>query len=318
MIRVLGIAGLACGWGFFGHRHINRLAIFGLPAPMFSFYKHHASYLTDAAVNPDKRRYAVVDEAPRHYLDLDHYPDSIRFRLPRFWSQAVARFPEDSLKAHGILPWHIQRMYERLRDAFMVRDTDKILRCSADLGHYIGDAHVPLHTTSNYNGQLTGQEGIHGLWESRLPELFADDYDLLTGKAQYLPHPQQTAWDIVLASHASVDSVLRLERALSEQKGGRRYTFESKGKQTIRVVAAPYARAYHESLNQMVERRLRQSIYMTSCYWYTAWVDAGQPNLDSLLTHPRTREQIQNDQQELERWKKQLYPARPHDDGSGY
>jgi hypothetical protein len=58
-------------------------------------------------------------------------------------------------------------MLNRLTRAFKEHDRERILRYSADLGHYIGDAHVPLHCTRNYNGQLSGQHGIHGFWESR-------------------------------------------------------------------------------------------------------------------------------------------------------
>ena len=43
---------------------------------------------------------------------------------------------------------------------------EDVLRTAADLGHYLADAHVPLHTTGNYNGQRTNQTGIHALWET--------------------------------------------------------------------------------------------------------------------------------------------------------
>jgi len=43
-------------WGFYGHKRINRVAIFTLPPEMFGFYKEHIEYLTEHAVDPDKRR----------------------------------------------------------------------------------------------------------------------------------------------------------------------------------------------------------------------------------------------------------------------
>ena len=138
---------------------------------MIGFYKKNIEYITDASCNPDRRRLAVPEEAARHYIDLDDYGDSAAHKLPRYWKDAVAKYSNDSLQAHGIVPWHINNMYYALRDAFFVRDPQKILRYSAELGHYLADAHVPLHTTSNYDGQKTGQQGIHGFWESRLPEL---------------------------------------------------------------------------------------------------------------------------------------------------
>src|SRR5258706_2061936 len=161
---------LSSGWGFFAHRKINRLAVFTLPVEMIAFYKKNIRSIEEAAVNPDRRRYIIPEEAPRHYIDLDDYGDSAAFRLPHYWKDAAEKFGEDSLRKHGILPWHINRVYFELKDAFFVRDPEKILRLSADLGHYVADAHVPLHTTNNYDSQLTGQNGIHTFSASRLTE----------------------------------------------------------------------------------------------------------------------------------------------------
>jgi hypothetical protein len=146
-IVLVGAGLMFSSWGFFAHRKINQLAVYTLPSSMASFYKKNIQYLSEAAVNPDRRRYAVPEEAPRHYIDLDDYGDSAVYKLPRYWSDAVKQFGEDSLQARGIVPWHIYRMYFQLKDAFLLKDPDKILRVSADLGHYVADAHVPLHTT---------------------------------------------------------------------------------------------------------------------------------------------------------------------------
>lgn len=139
-------------WGFFAHRQINRLAVFTLPQEMITFYKHHINYITENAVNPDRRRYAVDNEAPRHYIDIDVYGDSAIYKIPRYWKDAVEQYTEDTLMAYGIVPWQINRMHYQLTDAFKIGDVHAILRVSADLGHYIADGNVPLHTTENYNG----------------------------------------------------------------------------------------------------------------------------------------------------------------------
>src|SRR5688572_1752324 len=173
-------------WGFFAHQRINQLAVFTLPADLIGFYKKHIDYITESAVNPDRRRFFSAEEAPRHYIDLDHYGDSAINHMPRFWKDAVAKYTEDTLKSYGILPWHINRMYFQLKEAFAVKDPETILRLSAELGHYVADAHVPLHTTENYNGQLTGQDGIHAFWESRLPELYSTEYNFFVGQASHV------------------------------------------------------------------------------------------------------------------------------------
>ena len=301
-------------WGFFAHERINRLAVFILPPEMIVFYKRNIEYLVEASVNPDKRRMAIPDEAPRHYIDIDHYGDSAFLTMPVYWNDAIEKFSEDTLKAYGIVPWHLNAMYYRLRDAFMVKDPDAILKISAELGHYVADANVPLHTTENYNGQLTGQYGIHGFWESRLPELFFERYDFLVGRAEYVPNVQRRAWSAVQKAHAEVDSVLLWEKKLSLKFGDKKYSFEERGKQLMRVYSREFSAAYHKILLGMVERQMRASIKMAGDIWYTAWVDAGQPVLKELIDYKPTEEELIRRREELKAWKEQRLKVRGHEE----
>lgn len=303
-------------WGFYGHKRINRMAVFTLPPEMVGFYKQHIDYITEHAVDPDKRRYAVEDEAPRHYIDIDHYgPDAFK-EVPIFWSKAVEKYTEDTLKAYGIVPWHIDVMVRRLQDAFKKEDIDRILHVSADLGHYIADAHVPLHTTENYNGQLTNQRGIHGFWESRIPELKAEEYDYLVGRAKYIDSPIKKAWQVVKESHAAVDSVLKFEAALSAKfPADKKYGFESRGNSTIKTYSLDYTNAYDEMIKGQVERRMRAGILMVGSLWYTAWVNAGKPDLDKMGSR-EISDSLKNALKEEEKLYQQLKIKNPkgHDD----
>ena len=273
-------------WGFYAHRLINRHAVFSLPPEMFQFYKSNIDYLTVHAVAPDKRRYAVEYEAPRHFIDLEEYPD-IHQELPKYWTQAVEKYSEDTLLAYGTVPWHVQFMKNQLTEAFKNHQIERILRLSAELGHYIGDANVPLHTTKNYNGQLTDQHGIHGLWESRLPEKFVAEYDLWIGQAEYVFDTQQSIWDAVFQANAAVDSVFLFDKKVKERLSQDRwYSFEQRGAGNIRTFSLEYSEEYHKALNAMVERQLRKSIKMVADFWFTCWVDAGQPDLDKMLQEP--------------------------------
>ena len=309
----LGTFWFFVSWGFFAHQRINRLAVFTLPTEMISFYKENIGYISEASVNPDRRRYSVADEAARHYIDLDHYGDSAIYTMPRYWAEASQKYTEDTLKAYGIVPWHINRMYFRLRDAFLLRDPGRILKFSAELGHYVGDAHVPLHTTENYNGQRSGQEGIHAFWESRLPELFSDDYDFFVGRAQRIDNPQLSAWAAVSCAHIAVDSVLMMEKQLSLKMKEKKYSFETRGKQTIKVYSQAYASAYEKLLRGMVERQMRSAIRMIGDLWFTAWVEAGQPDLSALINYTPTPQELLERQTELNQWKEKKLLSRPHE-----
>jgi len=301
IIFSLLLAAFAPPWGFWAHKRINRIAVFTLPNEMFGFYKHHIEYITANAVNPDKRRYSVADEAPRHYIDIDHYGVYPFDSFPRRWEDAVAKYSEDTLLAYGIVPWQVQRMTWWLTDAFKAREGAKILRLSTELGHYIADAHVPLHTTENYNGQLTNQVGIHGFWESRIPELFGEDYDYFTGKARYIEHPLERIWEVVLESHRLVDSVLSLEKNLrAEFPPDQIYSYEQRGNSTVRVYSVDYTKEYDRRMNDMVERRLRESVIDIGSFWFTAWVNAGQPDLDELI-NPILEDELKKETESMEK-----------------
>src|SRR5262245_16722049 len=105
-------------WGFFAHRKINYYAIFLLPPEMLVLYKPHASFLEEHAIDPDKRRYILADEGPRHYIDIDKYGKYPYDSLPRKWNDAVKKYSADTIKAHGIVPWWIPVMLLRLTTAF--------------------------------------------------------------------------------------------------------------------------------------------------------------------------------------------------------
>ena len=351
----------ATAWGFYGHRLINRMAVFTLPSAMIGLYKFNIDFISDHAVDPDKRRYATRHEAVRHYIDLDHWGEHPFENVPRRWVEVLAAhlelscviasgdttqlhrpfiegqsgeipnslksfvarnllrqyyeeswtfepdsvqkyFPEydcspckslvgsEAFTQHGILPYHLYAMQQRLTDAFARKDLPAVLQQSADFGHYVADAHVPLHTTKNYNGQLTGQDGIHAFWESRIPELFAEkEWDFLVGQALYIHEPVSYYWDIVLKSNHLSHEVLNIEKELSETfPSDQQYCFEERLSAVVRTQCTAYAQAYQERMNGMVEARMQDAIHAIGSAWFTAWVDGGQPVFGDFLTELNT------------------------------
>ena len=271
-------------WGFFAHQKINFYAVFLLPPEMIVLYKPNLSFISEHAIDPDKRRYALKDEGPRHYIDIDHYGTYPYDSLPHKWNDAVAKYSEDTLKAYGIVPWHVQVMLQRLTAAFKEKNFSRIMKNSAELGHYIADAHVPLHANSNHNGQYTNQRGIHGFWESRVPELLAEkQWDFMIGKAEYIKDPGSFIWNRVLESAKAADSVLNFERELTRQfSADVKYSFEERNGKVIRQYSTAFTLAFNKKLDGMIERRMRQSISSVASFWYTAWVNAGQPDLKDI------------------------------------
>ncbi|SFS48245.1 zinc dependent phospholipase C family protein [Sphingobacterium wenxiniae] len=272
---------LCCSWGFYAHKLINQSAVFTLPTQLAQFYKKHVQTITEKAVDADRRCYIDTLESPRHFIDIDDYEEESIDSIPIHWSKAVAKYEERRLRAQGIVPWQIYRSYQNLVTAFADGDVTRIVRYSADLGHYIADAHVPLHTTKNYNGQFSEQIGIHAFWESRLPEMFAGKYNLFVGKAEYIEDPLQLAWDIIKESNALVDNVLQIEKELSNSfPKHQQKSYINRKNVLVLTYSDDYAKAYHDKMEGMVEARMRKSIQRIGSYWFSAWVDAGQPKLN--------------------------------------
>lgn len=302
-------------WGFFAHKKINYYAVFLLPPEMMVLYKPQVDFLAEHSVDPDKRRYAVPEEGPRHYIDIDHYGNYPYDALPRKWNDAVAKYSEDTLNAYGIVPWWLQTMLFRLTDAFKEKNQAKILKYSAEIGHYVADSHVPLHANTNHNGQFSDQKGIHGFWESRIPELLADkEWDFFIGKAEYIKNPSDFIWKRVLESAAASDSVLKFEKELTNNfPGDQKFAFEDRNGVTIRQYSSAFSRAYEAKLRGMVERRMRQSIYAVASFWYTAWINAGQPDLKKLSNKEFSAEDLKEFENLNTSWKNAGIKGREHE-----
>lgn len=302
-------------WGFYAHRKINQYAVFLLPPEMMVLYKPYIAFLEEHAVDPDKRRYAVTEEGPRHYIDIDHYGVYPYDSLPRKWNDAVAKFSEDTLQTYGIVPWWLQTMLSRLTTAFKEKNQARILRLSAEIGHYIADSHVPLHATKNHNGQYTDQKGIHGFWESRIPELLAEkEWDFFIGKAELIKNPAEFIWARVLESAAAADTVLRFEKQLSQTiPPDQRFSFEDRNGVLIRQYSSSYTKTYNDILKGMVERRMRQSIFAVASFWYTAWVNAGQPDLAKLSNKTFSPEDLEEFEKLNNAWKGGALKGREHE-----
>jgi len=279
---------LTLSWGIVGHERINKAAVMALPQSLQVFFYNHIDFITQEASVPDIRKYALnyKDENPRHYFDMENFGsvDSI----PQTLEAAKKKYDAKFLNDNGILPWYIEDMMVKLTKAFKDKNRAEILFLAADLGHYIGDAHMPLHTSANHDGQLSDQKGIHSLWESRLPELFAKNYKLNVPQAQYYQDVHKATWDMINDTHSLAQPLLDIDKKLrTTTPEGQVFKMDADGKvlkskYNTAVFSDEYAKKLHEQLNGMVESQMKKAITATASFWYTAWVNAGKPDLSDL------------------------------------
>jgi hypothetical protein len=114
------------------------------------------------------------------------------------------------------------------------------------------------------------------------------------GKARYIDNPLIEAFKICNASYKCVDSVIVFERKLNASfPPAKKYEMTLRGKRKVKDYSVAYSMAYHKMLNGMVKRRMRSAIIEVGSFWYSAWVDAGQPDLGKLIAAPLTNAQKQ-------------------------
>jgi len=310
LFSVISISFFTISWGIFGHEHINKAAVMALPKSMQTFFYNHIDYITQESTVPDLRKYTLKDknENPRHYIDMENF--SSLDTIPRSFEEVKKKYDDKFLSNNGILPWYIQDVMAKLTTAFKEKRKTEILFLAADLGHYIGDAHMPLHTSTNYDGQLTGQKGIHALWEARIPETYGKNYNFHTEEAKYIENIEEATWAIITDSHSLVQPLLLADKKIRDlYSGDTMYEKDEKGnplknKFNALIYSPEYVIQLDEALDGMVEKQMRKAIVATSSFWYTAWVNAGKPNLNDLDSKKQTNRNKKNLNQDLKLWKK--------------
>jgi predicted AlkP superfamily pyrophosphatase or phosphodiesterase len=271
----------ALPWGFTGHRMVAAKAVRTLPDPLRRIFLANADYLIEQAITPDLQRSGPSD--PDHFLDMDAFGAYPFESISPVESENVARFGKDTT-AKGRVPWKIDEVYRSLVQAFRARDLPRVLERAGTLCHFIADAHVPLHATDNYDGQLTGQRGLHARWESDLVERNRLQLEAAVepGAAQHMADPVALAFEVLRESYLHSLQVLAADRDsvtgrdLAETPEDDRYDDEY------------YSRLYAREASRLTAR-LSAAASATGSLWQTAWEEAGRPDLDEAYRVPYLR-----------------------------
>src|SRR5690349_1836743 len=283
---VIAIPASVSGWGFEAHRFIADRMIALLPAELKPLYEKRRAFIVERAVDPDLwRTVGWEDEPPNHFVDMDHeafgpYPFE---GLPRDYSAAVQKFGKELVDQQGRLPWRTAEFYGRLQREFesLKRQPppgyalDNIALFSAIIAHYVADGHVPLHGVINYNGQLTGQSGVHSRWESELFERNRASLKIAPTPIKPVSNPRDFMFDTLLASNRLAPNVLDSDKKAAE---GREFYDDA------------YFTAFASGTLPTLEKRLNESIASVAAMITGAWEQAGKPAVP--VEVPRTPQAI--------------------------
>ncbi len=273
----------AFAWGFAAHRYIMGRAIALLPAELKPFYDHYKDEIVIRATDPDLWRNVGWDDDANHFINFGvreygEYPFTV---LPREYGAAIEKFGTATIKRNGMVPWRVSEMFGSLRRTFETfkrgspyGQSDLIL-FSGVAGHYIQDATQPLHATNNYNGQLTGQDGIHSRFERDLFERFESRLTINPAPPKPNAKPIDLAFDAAISGYTLVDPILKADREAVAGKD----TYDDE-----------YFEKFLAAVKPILEQRLAESITGTASIIVGAWEQAGKPT--PALQGARTVEKV--------------------------
>jgi len=265
---VLSFSLLLISWGYQGHNKISTESGQSFNEEMGQFM-YWVNILAAHASDADDRKDTDPNEGPRHYIDIDNYPlFAEQGRIPQTYDSVVSIYGENFVIEQGILPWATKRTYDSIVSCFLRRDWDKAVLFAADLGHYVADAHMPLHITMNYNGQFTGNTGIHSRYESTMINAYIGQINYAGHQTSVIPDVNEYIFTYLYANYIYVDSVLLADDYAKGISGG------STSSSAYKEALWNKTQNFTVPLFSMASKRLAELIY-------TAWVEAGKPDINA-------------------------------------
>ncbi len=262
---------LVYGWGSTGHKIINRKAVMHLPSDMNSFkadslfYEAHASDADNRKISSDTSLFA---EGPRHYLDIDDYPN---FKyMTRNLDSLIMLYGWQRVKGNGTNPWFVKWFMDSLTAQLTRNDLAKVKQTASDIGHYVGDGHQPLHCTLNYDGQLTGNTGIHSRYESTMLNSYQAQINIKADSIYYIASPIDYIFEYIIHSNSLVDSIIIADN----------YAKSVSGYSGLGTAPASYYAALWQKTERLTKDQLQRSTTALASIWYTAWVNSKTTSVD--------------------------------------
>jgi hypothetical protein len=255
---------LFAGWGAVGHKIINSNITVCFPSSM-NFPSTWSPFLIAHASDPDNRKGSDPTESPRHFIDIDAYPEFVaNGYIDQSYNANVTLHGSSWIINQGTLPWAIVLWEDSLKRAFQQGNWSLAMQLSADLGHYVGDGHQPLHCTENYDGYMTNQSGVHSRYETTLVKQFQNLIVYTNDSASYVSNISNYVFDFIYLSNRDVDTVLYGDSVAHAVAGSTSGTV--------------YLQKFWDICGSQIIQLMKNASKSTADLIYTAWIDAGSPD----------------------------------------
>ena len=275
LIIALVLPKIVCGWGYDAHQRINWSAANIIPGKFGKYVHSNRQELAQYAVVADYIKSYDNKEAPRHYIDADLYDvfpfDSLLGSL----ADLEAKYGKDMIGKWGYGPWAIDETCNRVIYMLKNKRWDEAIFHMSTLGHYISDIHVPLHVVENYNGQLTGNDGIHFRWEGRM----VDEHVKSIRPTGPLPLVSSSVVDFSM--NIVRESYVTMQQILNADTKARKLLSSSEQQQLnsydILPFEGPYLQSLYDQTADLVQDRIEMAVLRIAAMWVYCWNEAGQP-----------------------------------------
>jgi hypothetical protein len=254
----------ALAWGPVAHQVAITWALETLPTEMRSFFENNRQFFIEHANDTDALMKTDRYERMRHYIYLDKYGEFPYTALPHDYLKAKEKYMTSRISRDGMLPWQIGEYSLRLTKAMKTGNWEEVKLDAAALAHYVADAHDPLHTTQNYDGQLSQQTGLSLRFDFYLFDRYSKFFMMHPDPAEKIDDPTEFAFQRCLESNIWVDLVLWSD--LQARDGLTAYNDE-------------YYDRFYDRIRPTIVHEINDAAHDAGSYWYTSWLNAGRPQL---------------------------------------
>ena len=261
-------------WGLRTHRWIAERAIETLPEPLRAYYRENRERLSDDAVAPDVllRKRDGEREERRHYVHLESYAKELEALANLEREEAEKRFGRRHVREAGWLPWVIVDHARGIERAMRRGDWKSAIRTSGFAAHYLGDAFMPLHTTSNFDGQKSAAGGgLHEALERGVIDrdlaAFTTGIERNLATASTEPFTRPSVMTLLRDVHRDVAPLVAAHEAAARRAA---------------VGSDRYLDELDRKTRAILQRRLADSVHGVGSLWLSAWVAAGRPAVPAL------------------------------------
>lgn len=254
----------ARAWGDNANKLVVNRAIETLPPDLRSFFENSRGFLLLHVNDPLTSAQKTPTERRTQYLILEKYGRFPFEALPRDYKAAVTKFGRAKLEANGLLPWQIGVYSQKLTESLRAGKWEEARLNAAILANYVAASHDPFNTTDNNDGRLSGQLGVNDRFGTTLIDRYSSFFPMRPNDAMFIGDPTDYAFEACLRSHSWLETILFADR--TSRRGLNSYNDEY------------YDRFYNQAAALLI-RQLSDASTDVGSFWYTAWKNAGSPQL---------------------------------------